>query len=194
MNKDYLVDMMIAGVCSACVPRQTKDYRINQSPRELEALCLWIARNNIKSYLEIGLGVGGTWTFLSEQFGFSPTAGITLMLHPYYLKDMKIPTNGLLLIADSHTDAAESFAKKHGPFDLVFHDGLHTYEGMLGDYEMYKKVAKYMCFHDIAGNWGTEQLDTPKAWQEIKQKEKLIAEWIDQVRPIGIGLVEIINA
>ncbi len=188
---DYLLSAIQKGIFSAVWGNyQQRGYWINQSPRELEQLCKWIEREgSISSYLEIGLGAGGTWTFLSETFAFEKTVGVTLILHPY--TTVQHPHNGQLLVADSQSEEAAQFIRANAPYDLVFIDGLHTYDGVMADYQLCRPYARYMVFHDISGNWGTEQLGAKRAWEEIREQELLLAEWIDPERPIGIGLVEV---
>ena len=190
---DYLLEAVKKGCFSAVWgDYQTRGYWINQSPRELDALCRWIEQNGtIRSYLEIGLGAGGNWTFLSECFDFERTVGVTLILQPYSNEDFRQPTNGELLIADSQSEEAQAFVRERGPYDLCFIDGLHTYEGVMADYELCRPLARYIVCHDISGNWGTEQLGAKRAWEEIRDREHVLAEWIDPDRPIGIGLVEV---
>ena len=149
----YLREILKAGVGTPAWPWRdvpSRDYYIYQSPPELEALCMWLQEQDVRSYLEIGVAKGGTWTLLTELLGFELSCGITLADHPL----LHQPEQGHLLIADSHSDEALGFAMAHGPFDFIFHDGDHEHETVLFDYRRYWPLCRYMGFHDIAGLYG----------------------------------------
>ena len=86
---------------------------------------------------------------------------------------------------------------KHN-WDLVLIDGDHSYTGALADYNLVRKHAEYIAFHDIRNIMcpGTQQI-----WLDMKQKypSDLLHEWTEQYDEVllrmrgsimGIGLVE----
>ena len=87
--------------------------------------------------------------------------------------------------------------------DLVFIDGLHTYEGIKADYELYAPLAKYIVgVHDILTPKLTpnDSVDVMRFWKEVweENKEDTIVTIrhhnsrpanVFNGRPLGIGVV-----
>lgn len=180
---DYLRSMLVAGIHTCAWPGRNADYRIQQSPFELEALCRLLEEHQVKAYLEIGLGRGGTWTFLSETFNLDPTCGITLDAALKHL-----PLNGQVCIAGSETPEALAFAQRLGPFDFLLIDGRHEHEAVLEDFARYAPLGKLIGLHDIAGLHGCPGSAT--SWAQIAAEHQVVAEIIDPDWPIGIGVVK----
>jgi len=89
-----------------------------------------------------------------------------------------------VLFADSRSPEAINWAKGNAPYDLVFIDGDHTYEGVKADWEHYGSMGKIVAFHDI-GN--PHEAGVGKLWGELKSAYKTkenIRGWM------GIGIVE----
>lgn len=70
-----------------------------------------------------------------------------------------------LFIGDSHDPVVIEAVRKHGPFDFLFIDGDHSYEGVKADWENYGPMAKVVGFHDIINN-----PDCFRLWNEAKAK------------------------
>lgn len=69
------------------------------------------------------------------------------------------------LFADSHDPESIEWAKEEGPFDLIFIDADHSYEGAKKDFEQYSPLGKRVALHDISFEgvgMGVKQL-----WSEI---------------------------
>lgn len=92
-----------------------------------------------------------------------------------------------LLIGDSHSPETIEAVRKYAPFDFVFIDGDHSYEGMKADWENYGPMGKVVGFHDIAGGLA----DCKKCWDEIRTQgfrtEEIIAPGHALI--FGIGIV-----
>jgi len=87
------------------------------------------------------------------------------------------------IIADSHSQRASDWAQWDGPYDLVFIDGDHSYEGVRQDWLHYAGMGRVIAFHDIAHTGH----GVKKLWDEIKAAGYRTRENIQS--DMGIGLV-----
>lgn len=85
--------------------------------------------------------------------------------------------------------------QKLGPFDAVFIDGDHTYDGVKADWKNFGKSARIVAFHDIAWekpeNYSLDKLvEVPRLWNEIKDSHRH-EEFVDKSdgRTYGIGVL-----
>lgn len=67
------------------------------------------------------------------------------------------------LVMDSKDPAAVEWADDCAPYDLIFIDGDHSYEGVNADWLNFLELGHIIAFHDIAGEEGVRRL-----WKEIK--------------------------
>ncbi len=92
-------------------------------------------------------------------------------------------------IGDSHSAAAITWATKDAPYDFVFLDGDHTYEGVLADWKHYGPLGRLVGFHDM-------MLMEPvmRLWKEIKSTGIATEEYgvyqPQWKRTLGIGIVK----
>ena len=112
--------------------------------------------------------------------------------------------------ADIHGDSRDPRTKKmlkemldDEPIDLLFIDGLHTYDGVKSDYEMYAPLtAHIVALHDILTPklHPADPVDVARFWEELKKEnlnDTLIAIQHHNPRPaeafngrpLGIGLI-----
>jgi len=87
--------------------------------------------------------------------------------------------------------------------DLIFIDGLHTYEGVKRDFELYAPLAKYIVgVHDILTpkNSPNDSVDVARFWKEVWEENKndtIVTirhhnkkpNNVFNGRPLGIGVV-----
>ena len=184
--KSYIRDIFEAGIHTVAFTKGTipgaLDYLSQQSPFELEQLIELLVERGVKTYLEIGLGRGGTWTLLSRILKLKTTCGITFddaLTH--------LPPKGQLLLAGSEEPRAIRWAQERAPFDAILIDGRHEHEAVLEDWENYRGMGKIIIFHDICGLHGSPGSKT--SWEEIASHSEVLAEIIDPVWPLGLGVI-----
>lgn len=93
-----------------------------------------------------------------------------------------------LILADSTHPHVVEIVKGLAPFDLVFIDGDHRYEGVKQDWENYGPMGRVVVFHDIVEHPidARNRPEVYKLWEEIKgNKSKFIGEG----SLMGLGIV-----
>lgn len=80
---------------------------------------------------------------------------------------MGIDFHGIL--ANSRDPEVIKRVKEHGPYDFVFIDGDHSYQGVKADWENYGHLGKVVALHDIAGQPGCYRL-----WEELRQEYRTV--------------------
>lgn len=88
------------------------------------------------------------------------------------------------LIANSRDKFSIAWAMGRAPFDFIFIDGDHSYDGVKADWENYGSMSKRVAFHDIIN----PVLGVGRLWAEIKLGRVTVEE-IAPNSPMGIGLV-----
>ena len=179
---------------------QAEGKRLNQHLPEFAAYLEFVrgyfdARNiMMPQVVEIGILDGAQKKFY-ESYLFARYTSIDI--------DPKAP-------ADIHGDsrAPETLAKLKKlldgePIDLLFIDGLHTYEGVKADYEIYAPLCRHIVgLHDILTPrlHPHDPVDVIRFWEELKETNKTDTLITIQHhnprppkafngRPLGIGLV-----
>ena len=166
-----------------------------------------VKKEGISSYLEIGTARGDTFHEVVSQMPKEskavavdyPENGWGLSGSQYQLrqvsKDLKKKGYEVNIIwGDSRHSGVIQNALKYAPYDLVFIDGDHTYEGVKADWENYGHLGRIVAFHDIADpgipNDKGEVIEVKKFWDEIKVNYRHI-EFIDENArfPMGIGVL-----
>ena len=127
--------------------------KIDQDIISFRALYQMIENLNPTKILELGFRNGGTsrmWQNLVPEGGlvlsvdFSPGSVEDRVL---FLDSPEVR----LLVGDSHSPEIIAEAASFGPYDAIFIDGDHSYEGVKADYENYSPMVRQggvISFHD----------------------------------------------
>jgi predicted O-methyltransferase YrrM len=93
-----------------------------------------------------------------------------------------------LFISDSTDPVTVEAVKALGPFDMVFIDGDHRYNGAKSDWLNYGKSVRCTVFHDILQPRDAErqELEVWKLWAEIEGNK---TEFIGHKSRMGLGIV-----
>lgn len=183
-----------------------------QHERELRQLLQIVIDEDVKSYLEIGVQRG--LTFTSVGLTMEPggrLVGVDMPGGPWGVKDGSGPSliekaitrlrehgqTVLMVWGDSRLPHNFQKATDAGTYDMVFIDGDHGYAGVKSDWENYGRLGRIVVFHDIdidnkpgvdparLAKYGTHTL-----WREIKDSGRKSLEIIDpDVRGWGIGVL-----
>ncbi len=188
-----------------------KSIRPMQSQFEIGELYHTILARKPKVVLEIGTCHGGTlylWcqaadpqaTLISIDLPEGEFGGGYAAARTEFYRSFGGPGQQLhFLRADSHAaETARQVQQLLGsqPIDFLFIDGDHTYAGVKRDFELYSPfVAKsgLIALHDIVSRADEPRIEVWKFWQELKQRQPAVKEWLDTTptgRCIGIGLVQ----
>lgn len=203
VNKPYLPKVM----------RGFKNRRIPQLEYELNGLLKLMREERVTSYLEIGLrhattfqwlgarlprgsrltGIdwpGSAWGEENVDAAREKIAEAAQDLNDVFGQDVYI------LLADSKSDRAVEVAVNRGPFDLVFIDGDHSYDGVKKDWELYSSLSRIVAFHDIDtpnAGWMTEekkvQFGVHTLWSELVETHRHRTIVDPNMPGLGIGVV-----
>ncbi len=180
-----------------------------------------IAKNiPVRNYLEIGCRNGISIQAMTLNGGLVPGANIVAVDMPggpwgNWGTEKNLIQCGKNMIqlgytmeielADSQKELTVEWVRKRGPYDLVYIDADHRYEGVKKDFENYAPMAKIIALDDIAaiGTKVTQkvgkdgepeqimpELGVHRFWKELKDDPNyLLASYIHgEGSPQGIGI------
>lgn len=153
-----------------------------QNPREFYILAHLMSEYGVKSLLEIGVGYGMTFP-IYRKLGMD-CLGIDS--HP------KTPDK-VVFIGNSTDPKAITWAVNLGPFDAIFVDGDHTFEGVEADFQNYFPLAQRLfIFHDISSNQAEPyptNIGVKQFWDSIKKHFPTIEIRDLSPRDYGVGII-----
>jgi predicted O-methyltransferase YrrM len=145
-----------------------------------------------RSILEIGSCYGHSLRILASALGVgSLVRSIDMEVVPGTSDKMRALMRELTLqgldadyrCGDSKSEMSVAWAWQWAPYDLVFIDGDHDYEGVKADWERYGCMGRMVAFHDIAH----PDHEVKRLWAEIKAAGCATDERVES--GMGIGLV-----
>lgn len=110
------------------------------------------------------------------------------------IEQLKLKYDAKVLFGDSTDQKSIEWSQENGPFDVVFIDGDHRYEGVKKDFYNYKDLAKKLIvFHDIDKEGQLINKDSSvgvgELWNEIKDQYNTIEIVCPVQRGMGIGVI-----
>lgn len=182
-----------------------KGYGLWQYPNQFAPYINLVATLNVKTYLEIGVGAGGTFMFTADA----------LRMHGakrFYAVDIAPPGEVNYMNNDSspfigklnqymlenkdcsfHKGTIKDFIRENPikEIDLVLIDGDHSYKGCRSDFDDINGFARIIAFHDISN---MKCPGVRAVWNEVKVNPEYTAyEFTDQyeenVSFLGIGVL-----
>ena len=153
------------------------DDTILQTRGELERLCAFFEREQIHSYLEIGVWTGRLALTLAELFRFERLAVCDLGLAERFGLTLHVSESAIPFYrGSSHSDGYLRWREQLGQIDATLIDGDHSYEGVLRDFELNSRFpGRFLIFHDIVGG-NPSTVGVRRFWEELEgEKEEILA-------------------
>lgn len=151
-----------------------------QDRAEFEWLVESFVRGRVSSMLEIGSSEGISLLNLARAMPHGSKVRSIDLGMPHQVWDRVVDTRHMIteavaelvqegydaawLVSDSHRPEAVDWARDHGPYDLVFIDGDHTYEGVCQDLRDYGPLGSIAVFHDIGNPY---ERGPGRLWSEL---------------------------
>ena len=153
--------------------------QIVQDPKEFWGLVQAVQGINPKKILEIGTDFGGTlrfWQLIAGQEGQAygvDDRGINSV-------DMSGYPAPLMLVGDSQDEEMVGRVREHAPFDFLFIDADHSYEGCKRDWENYSPMVR------VGGLVGFHDYNHPPVRRVFDEIQVGTKEYFDITMGIGI--------
>jgi len=165
--------------------------RIIQHPTEFARFLIFMARNNVRSYLEIGTSTGGSFMTVDAYLraavdGYERSVGYD---RTSKLRDFDEYKKAAGTIEFRHENSSRIRLRSER-FDMSFIDARHIKAWVLKDFQKVKDNSRFVGFHDIALR---PPCSVKEAWGEIKTGKRsfeFIETGIAEDCRCGIGVID----
>jgi cephalosporin hydroxylase len=184
--------------------------KAGQPSDELNDLIAFVKAMKFKSFLEVGSRFGGTFYRVVQAMPKTGGPYVAVDLpeaifgktgsadHLSQIKRALVKqgwTNTSILLGDSRDPAVIAAVESHAPFDFIFIDGDHRFEGVSADFKNYGHMGRYVGFHDI-DHYNHIKRDprvgVPRFWADVKKNRKDALEIIgSERRGYGVGIIKL---
>lgn len=192
---------------SILYPRTFSGLPAVQLRKEFSPLLSRVKELAPRSYLEIGTARGDSFhEIVSHMPPGSRAVAVDMPQQQWGLKDsgrmLRAAVTDLnkkgydcyVIWGDSTSPEVVGRVRAFAPYDLVFIDGDHSYEGVKADFENYGRLGRTVVFHDTADpgrpNKRGETIQVSKFWEEVKTLHPH-EDFVDgeAPAPMGIGVL-----
>lgn len=171
---------------------------LQQVPKEYAELLYLLKENNTRTYLNIGIGKGGSFiteSYIQEDLDLCVAVDNSSYWHSHQkdkiIENINWLENNIKAKVEFYDADSTLFLKScKQKFDVIFIDGDHSYDGVYSDYINSLPLLDdngLIIFHDINSH---ECPGVVKLWNEIKNKNCI--EFIYSVQ-CGIGVFKAIK-
>jgi hypothetical protein len=141
--------------------------RMLQNREEVIALCLFIERARVRSYLEVGIWTGRLVSALHRLFSFDLVAACDHGYAERFGLEVRVPSEARFFGGDSGSTEFRQWREQLGRVDLVLLDGDHRLPGLRRDFEVNRSYPhRFVAIHDICGARRATR-DVRRFWREL---------------------------
>ena len=168
-----------------------------QIKQEAQALASFIAENNIRSYLEIGVWTGQLISGLHKEFNFDKLAACDTRSATQFGLDIKVPSKTDFFHGNCMSPIFANWRHKLGEIDLVLIDADHSFETTLHSINLNSEFStKYIAVCGIAKSVDDRGINgVAPIWKEVKNEKIELISPHEEIglshSTIGIGIVKV---
>ena len=172
-----------------------------QVKQEAQALAKWIAENNIRSYLEIGVWTGQLISALHKEFNFEKLAACDIKSASAFGLETNVPDKTDFFHGNCMSPIFANWRSKLGQIDLVLIDADRSFETTLHSLNLNAEMKlKYIAVCGIANNQAKAEDSrgingVAPVWKEVKaEKTEFIFPHSEiglDYSTVGIGIVKV---